>query len=76
MILLHRSMGMLMGKKPCPGSGLLFVLANCFRRYESPATQIPAEIQNFPLSKARLNKNNIVYSDEHTLCVRIREKMV
>lgn len=30
----------------------------------------------FPLSKIRLNKSNIVYSDEHTLCVRIREKMV
>lgn len=34
------------------------------------------ETQNFPLSKARLNRNNIVYSDEHTLCVRIKEKMV
>lgn len=44
------------------------------RRYESPT--IPAEIQNFPLSKTRLNKNNIVYSDEHKLCVRIKEKMV
>lgn len=30
----------------------------------------------FPLSKMRLNKSNIVYSDEHTLCIRIREKMV
>ncbi|KAL4990999.1 hypothetical protein BDW68DRAFT_153113 [Aspergillus falconensis] len=29
----------------------------------------------FPLSKIRLNKSNIVYSDEDTLCVRIREKM-
>jgi len=47
---------------------------NC--RYESPTTQIPAEIQNFPLSKTRLNKNNIVYSDEHKLCVRMKEKMV
>lgn len=45
-------------------------------RYESPTTQIPAEIQNFPLSKARLNKSNIVHSDEHKLCVRIKEKMV
>lgn len=53
------------------------LLANkCECSYESPTTQIPPEIQNFPLSKARLNKNNIVYSDEHTLCVRIREKMV
>lgn len=34
------------------------------------------EVENFPLSKARLNENNIVYSDEHTLCVRIKEKMV
>lgn len=30
----------------------------------------------FPLSKIRLNKNNIVYSDEDTLCVRIQEKLV
>lgn len=53
------------------------LLANkCEFSYESPTTQIPPEIQNFPLSKVRLNKNNIVYSDEHTLCVRIREKMV
>ncbi|RDW72298.1 putative RNA processing protein Grc3 [Aspergillus mulundensis] len=29
----------------------------------------------FPLSKMRLNKSNIVYSDEDTLCVRIREKL-
>ncbi|KAL5003727.1 hypothetical protein BDV10DRAFT_2121 [Aspergillus recurvatus] len=29
----------------------------------------------FPLSKIRLNKSNIVYGDEDTLCVRIREKM-
>lgn len=43
--------------------------------YESLA-DTPAELQNFPLSKARLNKNSIVYSDENTLCVRIEEKMV
>lgn len=43
--------------------------------YESPA-ETPAEIQNFPLSKARLNKNNIVYSDGNTLCVRIKERAV
>ncbi|KAJ5608918.1 hypothetical protein N7528_009485 [Penicillium herquei] len=42
--------------------------------YESPA-ETPAELQNFPLSKARLNKNNIVYADEDTLCIRIKEKM-
>ncbi|KAL2809206.1 hypothetical protein BJX63DRAFT_406599 [Aspergillus granulosus] len=42
--------------------------------YESPA-DTPALTIEFPLSKTRLNKNNIVYSDEHTLCVRIREKM-
>ncbi|KAJ5693043.1 hypothetical protein N7462_002466 [Penicillium macrosclerotiorum] len=41
--------------------------------YESPA-QTPAELQNFPLSKMRLNKNSIVYADEKTLCVRIKEK--
>ncbi|KAF3022857.1 Polynucleotide 5'-hydroxyl-kinase grc3 [Penicillium rubens] len=41
--------------------------------YESP-TETPAELQNFPLSKARLNKSNIVYSDESTLCVRIKER--
>lgn len=43
--------------------------------YESPAGT-PAELQNFPLSKARLNKNNIVYSDGNTLCVRIKERTV
>lgn len=43
--------------------------------YESPA-ETPAELQNFPLSKARLSKNNIVYADEDTLCIRIKEKMV
>ncbi|KAJ5341234.1 Pre-mRNA cleavage complex II Clp1 [Penicillium brevicompactum] len=41
--------------------------------YESPA-ETPAELQNFPLSKARLNKSNIVYSDENTLCIRIKER--
>ncbi|OGE53028.1 hypothetical protein PENARI_c008G07484 [Penicillium arizonense] len=41
--------------------------------YESPA-ETPAELQNFPLSKARLSKNNIVYSDGNTLCVRIKER--
>lgn len=43
--------------------------------YESPA-ETPAELQNFPLSKARLNKSNIVYSDESTLCIRIKERTV
>ncbi|KAE8356573.1 polynucleotide 5'-hydroxyl-kinase grc3 [Aspergillus coremiiformis] len=42
--------------------------------YESPA-DTAGPVQEFPLSKTRLNKNNIVYSDEHTLCVRIKEKM-
>ncbi|KAL2801270.1 hypothetical protein BJX66DRAFT_346082 [Aspergillus keveii] len=42
--------------------------------YESPA-DTPALTMEFPLSKTRLNKSNTVYSDEHTLCVRIREKM-
>ncbi|KAI3176949.1 hypothetical protein DTO027I6_1857 [Penicillium roqueforti] len=41
--------------------------------YESPA-ETPAELQNFPLSKARLNESNIVYSDESTLCIRIKER--
>jgi polynucleotide 5'-hydroxyl-kinase GRC3/NOL9 len=43
--------------------------------YESPA-ETPAELQNFPLSKARLNKSNIVYSDESTLCLRLKERTV
>ena len=43
--------------------------------YESPA-DTPAELQNFPLSKARLNKSNIVYADDDTMCVRIKEKTV
>ncbi|GAB1215075.1 Polynucleotide 5'-hydroxyl-kinase grc3 [Aspergillus terreus] len=43
-------------------------------RYESPA-DTPALVEAFPLSKTRLNKSNIVYSDEHTLCVRIKEKL-
>lgn len=43
--------------------------------YESPAE--PAiELQNFPLSKIRLSKSNIVYSDDSTLCIRIKEKTV
>lgn len=43
--------------------------------YESPA-DTPAELQNFPLSKARINKNNIVYADDSNLCVRIKERTV
>lgn len=43
--------------------------------YESPA-ETPAELQNFPLSSARLNKSNIVYADDSTLCIRIKEKSV
>lgn len=43
--------------------------------YESPA-DTPIELQNFPLSKVRLSKSNIVYGDEDTLCVRIKEKTV
>lgn len=43
--------------------------------YESPA-ETPSELQNFPLSKARLNRSNIVYSDESTLCIRIKERTV
>lgn len=43
--------------------------------YESPA-DTSTEIQNFPLSKVRLGKSNIVYADESTLCVSIKEKMV
>lgn len=35
-----------------------------------------AELQNFPLSKARLNKRNIIYADDDTMCVRIKEKTV
>ncbi|PLB35662.1 putative RNA processing protein Grc3 [Aspergillus candidus] len=42
--------------------------------YESPA-EFPVQVQEFPLSKTRLNKSNVVYSDEETLCVRIKEKM-
>ncbi|KAL4763871.1 putative RNA processing protein Grc3 [Aspergillus foveolatus] len=41
--------------------------------YESPADNTMTVV--FPLSKSRLNKNNIVYSDEDTLCVRIQEKL-
>jgi polynucleotide 5'-hydroxyl-kinase GRC3/NOL9 len=46
-----------------------------FNSYESP-TRIPADAENFTLSKTRLNLNDVVYSDEQTLCVRIKEKMV
>ncbi|KAE8390213.1 hypothetical protein BDV23DRAFT_193945 [Aspergillus alliaceus] len=42
--------------------------------YESPA-DTSGPVQEFPLSKTRLNKSNIVHSDEDTLCVRIKEKM-
>ncbi|KAJ5661306.1 uncharacterized protein N7484_000678 [Penicillium longicatenatum] len=40
--------------------------------YESPTET--TELQNFPLSKARLNKNSIVYADDSVLCIRIKEK--
>ena len=46
-----------------------------FLSYESP-TSTSAETQNFPLSKARLNKGNIVYSDGYVLCLRLKEKKV
>jgi hypothetical protein len=46
-----------------------------FNSYKSP-TRIPADVENFTLSKTRLNLNDVVYSDEQTLCVRIKEKMV
>ncbi|KAL1967595.1 hypothetical protein VTN77DRAFT_3110 [Rasamsonia byssochlamydoides] len=42
--------------------------------FESPSN-LPAEIEDFALSKTRLNKSNVVYSDESVLCVRIKEKM-
>ncbi|KAJ5684244.1 uncharacterized protein N7477_000589 [Penicillium maclennaniae] len=42
--------------------------------YESPV-ETPAELQNFPLSRSRINKKDIVYADASTLCVRIKEKM-
>ncbi|KKA21975.1 Polynucleotide 5'-hydroxyl-kinase grc3 [Rasamsonia emersonii CBS 393.64] len=42
--------------------------------FESPSN-VPEEIENFTLSKTRLNKTNVVYSDERVLCVRIKEKM-
>ncbi|KAL6237686.1 polynucleotide 5'-hydroxyl-kinase grc3 [Aspergillus navahoensis] len=41
--------------------------------YESPVDNTMTV--EFPLSKIRLNKSNIVYSDEDTLCILIREKM-
>ncbi|KAL4942459.1 hypothetical protein BDV06DRAFT_192039 [Aspergillus oleicola] len=41
--------------------------------YELPADSTLT--MEFPLSKIRLNRSNIVYSDEKTLCVRIKEKM-
>lgn len=43
--------------------------------FESP-TETLAELQNFPLSKSRINKKDIVYADANTLCLRIKEKMV
>lgn len=46
-----------------------------FRSYESPS-RIPAEVENFTLSKTPLNPSDVVYSDERTLCVRIKEKTV
>lgn len=50
-------------------------IAGDINGYESPA-DTSTEPQNFPLSKARLNKNNVVYADKGTLCVRVKEKMV
>lgn len=43
--------------------------------YQLPV-DTPAALQDFPLSKIRLNKTNIVYADENTLCVRIQEGKV
>ncbi|PLB45756.1 polynucleotide 5'-hydroxyl-kinase grc3 [Aspergillus steynii IBT 23096] len=43
--------------------------------YESPADTPALAQEEFPLSRTRLNKSNIVYSDEERLCVRIKDKM-
>ncbi|KAF7718641.1 Uncharacterized protein PECH_008839 [Penicillium ucsense] len=42
--------------------------------FEAP-TEIPPELHNFPLSKARLNKDNVAYADKDKICVRVKEKM-
>ena len=46
-----------------------------YDNYES-STSAPAEVENFPLSRYRLNKADIVYSNKNVLCLRIREKTV
>ncbi|KAK1147403.1 Polynucleotide 5'-hydroxyl-kinase grc3 [Aspergillus melleus] len=43
--------------------------------YESPADTPALAQEEFPLSRTRVNKSNIVYSDEERLCVRIKDKM-
>uniref|UniRef100_A0A093V0B0 Polynucleotide 5'-hydroxyl-kinase GRC3 n=1 Tax=Talaromyces marneffei PM1 TaxID=1077442 RepID=A0A093V0B0_TALMA len=37
-------------------------------------SQMPTTAENFTLSRNRLRKSDIVYSDEHMLCVRLKEK--
>lgn len=44
-------------------------------RFETPS-QLPVDIENFTLSRHRLSKKDVVYSDEDMLCVRIKEKTV
>ncbi|KAL2868610.1 putative RNA processing protein Grc3 [Aspergillus lucknowensis] len=56
------------------GNAGMMVVPGTEAGYESPA-DTPGVAMEFPLSKIRLNKSNIVYSDERTLCVRIWEKM-
>jgi polynucleotide 5'-hydroxyl-kinase GRC3/NOL9 len=39
-------------------------------------SRIPTATENFTLSRNRLRKSDILYSDEQMLCVRLKEKTV
>ncbi|KAH8692994.1 putative RNA processing protein Grc3 [Talaromyces proteolyticus] len=41
--------------------------------FETPS-RLPTGAENFTLSRHRLTEKDVVYSDEHSLCVRIKEK--
>jgi hypothetical protein len=58
---------------PLPLSKKRFILTNL--SFRSSAGFQPA-IEDFQLSKILLDKRAIVYSDDNTLCLRIRQGMV
>ncbi|OKL60783.1 Polynucleotide 5'-hydroxyl-kinase grc3 [Talaromyces atroroseus] len=43
---------------------------------DETSSRLAASTENFTLSKHKLRKSDVVYSDEHMLCVRLREHTV